>query len=65
MDKREQLIEDDDEFTLSSLEMLLILRALDLYAYAMHASGSFYEFAQTQELAKYILSKTPKPELQS
>lgn len=65
MDKREQIIEDDDEFLLSSPELMLILRALDLYAYAMHTSGSFYELAQAQELAKYILTKAPKTELHS
>ena len=65
MDKREQIVEDDDEFLLSSVELLLILKALDLYAYAMHTSGSFYEFSQIQELAKYILTKIPKQELHS
>jgi hypothetical protein len=57
---REQLTEDNDEFLLSPDELRLILRALDLYGYAMHASGSFYELAKTKEVALYIFQKTPK-----
>lgn len=57
---REKLTEDDDEFFLSADELRLILRALDLYGYAMHTSGSFYELAKAREVAIYILQKTPK-----
>jgi hypothetical protein len=57
---REKLTEDDDEFLLSADELRLILRALDLYGYAMHASGSFHELAKTREVALYIFQKTPK-----
>ncbi len=65
MDKPEQLVEDDDEFSFSGEEMYLILKALDVYAHAMLMSDSTTEFLKVQMLAKYILSKTPKAGLNS
>lgn len=65
MDKPEQLIENDDEFTFSGEEMYLILKALDVYAHAMLLSDSTDEFLKVQRLAKYIIGKTPKSGLNS
>ncbi len=65
MERPEQLVEDDDEFFLSGEEIYLILKALDVYAHAMLLGDSTAEFLKVQTLAKYILTKTPKPELNS
>lgn len=65
MDKPEQLVESDDELSFTGEEIYLILKALDVYAHAMFLSDSLEEFKNVQILAKYILTKTPKPELNS
>lgn len=65
MDKPEQLVESDDELSFTGEEIYLILKALDVYAHAMFLSDSLEEFKNAQTLAKYILTKTPKPELNS
>ena len=65
MDKPEQLVEDDDLLSFTGEEIYLVLKALDVYAHAMLLGDSTAEFLKVQTLAKYILTKTPKPELNS
>ena len=65
MDRPEQLVESDDELAFTGEDIYLILKALDVYGHAMFLSDSHGEFLKVQTLAKYILTKTPKQELDS
>ena len=65
MAEQEQLVEEDDEFLLSSEELRLILKSLDVYGYSLIASGNMLEFYAVQEVAHYIVSKIPKQDLNS
>lgn len=65
MERPERIVEDDDLLSFTGEEIYLVLKALDVYAHAMLLGDSTDEFLKVQTLAKYILTKTPKPELNS
>jgi hypothetical protein len=53
------------EFTLTDEDMLIILKSLDLYGYAMVMSENVVELIRVKAIAMKILSHLPKPELNS
>lgn len=53
------------EFTLTDEDMLIILKSLDLYGYAMVMSENVVELIRIKAIAMKILSHLPKPELNS
>ena len=53
------------EFTLTDEDMLIILKSLDLYGYAMMMSENMVELIRVKTIAMKILSHLPKPELNS
>jgi len=53
------------EFTLTDEDMLIILKSLDLYGYAMVMSENMVELIRVKAIAMKILSHLPKPELNS
>jgi hypothetical protein len=67
MDRQSDIDEDDVEATmlLNSDQMFLIMKALDIYAYAMIVSENKKELRNIKEVAELIISNMPKPELNS
>lgn len=53
------------EFTLTDEDMLIILKSLDLYGYAMVMSENVVDLIRVKAIAMKILSHLPKPELNS
>ena len=53
------------EFTLTDEDMLIILKSLDLYGYAMVMSENMVDLIRVKAIAMKILSHLPKPELNS
>ncbi len=49
----------------NSDQMYLIMKALDVYAYAMIVSENKKELMEVKKIAEIILSNMPKPELNS
>ena len=67
MDRQDDLSEEDVEATmlLNSDQMFVIMKALDVYAYALIVSENKKELLEVKKIAEIILSKMPKPELNS
>jgi hypothetical protein len=67
MDRQSDIDEDDVEATmlLNNDQMFLIMKALDIYAYAMIVSENKKELRNIKEVAELIISNMPKPELNS
>jgi hypothetical protein len=67
MDRQDDLSEEDVEATmlLNSDQMFVIMKALDVYAYALIVSESKKELREVKKIAEIILSNMPKPELNS
>jgi hypothetical protein len=67
MGRQDDLSEEDVEATmlLNSDQMFVIMKALDVYAYALIVSESKKELREVKKIAEIILSKMPKPELNS
>ena len=67
MDRQDDLSEEDVEATmlLNSDQMFVIMKALDVYAYALIVSENKKELREVKIIAEIILSKMPKPELNS
>lgn len=55
----------DNEIALTGEEMFVIVKALDVYCYALLASNTMDEFHQVQALAKKMIQASPKMELNS
>jgi len=66
MDRRDEIEDDDDEveatFLITGDDMFLIMKALDVYAYALIISQSQSELMQVKEVAEKILVNLPKAE---
>lgn len=67
MDRRSEVAEDQQnvDFVLTDDEMILILKGLDLYGYSLIMSENIAELVQIKVIAKKLLEKIPKPELNS
>ena len=67
MDRQDDLSEEDVEATmlLNSDQMFVIMKALDVYDYALIVSENKKELREVKKIAEIILSKMPKPELNS
>lgn len=67
MDRQDDLSEEDVEATmlLNSDQMFVIMKALDVYAYALIVSENKKELREVKKIAEIILSNMPKPELNS
>ena len=67
MDRQDDLSEEDVEATmlLNSDQMFVIMKALDVYAYALIVSENKKELREVNKIAEIIMSKMPKPELNS
>ena len=67
MDRQDDLSEEDVEATmlLNSDQMFVIMKALDVYAYSLIVSENKKELREVKKIAEIILSKMPKPELNS
>jgi hypothetical protein len=67
MDRQDDLNEEDVETTmlLNSDQMFVIMKALDVYAYALIVSENKKELREVKKIAEIILSNMPKPELNS
>ena len=67
MDRQDDLSEEDVETTmlLNSDQMFVIMKALDVYAYALIVSENRKELREVKRIAEIILPKMPKPELNS
>lgn len=55
----------DNQIALTGEEMFLIVKALDVYCYALLASNTMDEFHQVQGIAKKMIEASPKMELDS
>jgi len=66
MDKRRREIEVvDGDIALTAEEIFLVMKALDVYAYALMASNSAYELELIQRVANKFVRNAPKVELDS
>lgn len=67
MDRQSEIDDEDVEATmlLTGDQMFLILKALDVYAYAMIVSENKKELREIKKTAELILKNMPKPELNS
>ena len=67
MDRQDDLSEEDVEATmlLNNDQMFVIMKALDVYAYALIVSENKKELREVKKIAEIILSNMPKPELNS
>lgn len=66
MDKRRRQIEVmDGDIPLTSEEILLVMKALDVYAYSLMASNSSYELELIQRVASKFVRNAPQMELDS
>lgn len=66
MDKRRREIEVvDGDIALTAEETFLVMKALDVYAYALMASNSAYELELIQRVANKFVRNAPKVELDS
>lgn len=66
MDKSRRQIEViDDDISLTAEEILLVMKALDVYAYSLMASNSGYELESIQRVASKFVKNAPKVELDS
>ena len=63
--KGRQNVAERETITLSREDMLLIIKALDVYAYGLYASGGLDELHELQILAKRLIRTIPKAELDS
>lgn len=67
MARQSEIDDEDIETTMlfNSDQMYLIMKALDVYAYAMIVSENKRELMEVKKIAEIILSNMPKPELNS
>jgi hypothetical protein len=50
---------------LKAEDLLMIVKALDVYAYSLYACGADEELAEIQTIVRKVISKIPKVELDS
>jgi len=64
MDRRDEVDDEDVEatFLITGDDMFIIMKALDVYAYALIISQSQTELMQVKEVAEKILANLPKAE---
>jgi len=64
MDRRDEVDDEDVEatFLITGDDMFIIMKALDVYAYALIISQSQTELMQVKEVAEKILVNLPKAE---
>jgi len=64
MDRLDEVDDEDVEatFFITGDDMFLIMKALDVYAYALIISQSQTELMQVKEVAEKILANLPKAE---
>jgi len=67
MDRHSEVNDQEDPavFQLTDDEMILLLKGLDLYGYALIMSENIVGLIELKRLAKKLLSQLPKPELNS
>lgn len=68
MDRSSQVIKDDDDsetVLLTGEDLYLIMKAIDVYAYALIVSNSFTELAHIRRIAEILATQFPKAELDS
>lgn len=67
MDRQDQLTEDETiaEFVLTDEDMMIILRSLDLYGYALMMSENVVEVLKVKAIVLKVLTQLPRQDLNS
>ena len=68
MDRSSQVITDDDDnetVLLTGEDLYLVMKAIDVYAYALIVSNSLTELAHIRRIAAILATQFPKTELDS